>query len=228
MKVIWLLIALLLIAFFLIETPAKPAGLEDVDVALVLVMDISDSVDDEEFALQRVGTSAALVNPEIVNAISGGALGKIAVSVVEFSESAIIVVPWTVVSDAKSARAFAAMLTAAKRNREIGTGTSISSGISLANNVIATMPYRATRKVIDVSGDGTNNTDASGITMEVVTKVSKAQHIVINGLTIGDDYGLEEFYEENVISVPGGFKLHSDTFKDFTKALRRKLVREIS
>ncbi len=156
----------------------------DVDVALVLVMDISDSVDGDEFALQRVGTAGAFVDPEIVNAISSGALGRIAVSVVEFANEAVIVVPWTVISDAKSARAFAATVTGAPRSNDVGTGTSISAGISLANKVILTMPYRATRKVMDVSGDGTNNTDAEGITVEVVTKIAKAQHITINGLTL--------------------------------------------
>jgi hypothetical protein len=197
-------------------------------MALVLVMDVSDSVDGDEFALQRVGTAAAFVDPEIVNAISGGSLGKIAVSVVEFANSAIIVVPWTIVSDAKSARGFSSMLTATNRSQEIGTGTSISSGISLADNLIITMPYRATRKVIDVSGDGTNNTDDEGVTIEVTTALAKSLHVVINGLTIGDDFGLEEFYEESVVSGPGAFKLHSENYRDFTKAMRRKLIREIS
>lgn len=217
-----------LLAALLLVTEVKSAGLEDVDMALVLVMDVSDSVDEDEFTLQRIGTASAFVDPEIVNAISRGSLGKIAVSVIEFANEAVLVVPWTMISDSKSARLFSSMMTSTSRNHEIGTGTSISSGLALADNLIITMPYRATRRVIDVSGDGTNNTDAVGTNIEATTELAKSLHVVINGLTIGDDFGLEEFYLENVITGPGAFKLHSDSYKDFTKAMRRKLIREIS
>ena len=143
------------IAFLL--SGAVAARAETVDVALVLAADVSRSIDTDEFHLQRQGYAAALTSPSVLQAIHAGAHGAIAVSFVEWSgaDEQAVVVDWAVIRDAEGAAAFADKLRDAPRSF-VGR-TSISAGLDFAMGRLKASGVAADRKVIDVSGDGTNN-----------------------------------------------------------------------
>ena len=134
-----------------------PAKADDVDVALVLVTDVSRSIDDTEFALEKNGYASAFTNPKVLAAIHDGPTGKIAVAYVEFASSFEVrtVLDWMVVQDKASAQAFVDRLSAAPRS--FWGRTAISAGIDQAVQLLAESGVNATRHVIDVCGDGTNN-----------------------------------------------------------------------
>ena len=134
-----------------------PARAEDVDVALVLVTDVSRSIDDTEFKLEKDGYASAFTSEKVLEAIHGGPAGKIAVSYVEFASSFEVrtVLDWTVIRDKASAQAFVDQLAAAPRS--FWGRTAISAGIDQAVQLLAETGFNAARQVIDVCGDGTNN-----------------------------------------------------------------------
>ena len=226
------LAAVLLILSF----PAVAA--EDVDVALVLVTDVSRSIDDSEFALEKQGYAAAFTNPAVARAIRGGLLGRIAVAYLEFAGDVQtrVVVDWTVIRDAATAADFAARLTAAPRSFQ--GRTAIGNGIDLAVRTLADSGPAATRRVIDVCGDGTNN---AGRDVAAARDDAVRAGIVINGLAIINDHpvswtfdhvqppgGLPNYYRENVAGGPGSFVLEIHDFRTFGEAMTRKLVTEIA
>jgi len=141
----------------LVLLTATPARAEDVDVALVLVTDVSRSIDDAEFALEKDGYAGAFTSQKVLDAIRGGPSGRIAVAYVEFASSFEVrtVLDWTVIKDRASAKAFVDRLAAAPRS--FWGRTSISAGIDQAVQLLAETGMNATRHVIDVCGDGTNN-----------------------------------------------------------------------
>lgn len=206
-----------------------PAAI-DVDLALVLVVDTSESVSEKDYQLQRTGLASAFANQEIIDAITNGALGRIAVSVIEFSSAADVRIPLTVLDSKQGALSFAAAIQALERDDgDLRSMTSISAGISLAVSLIEAAPVRATRRVIDVSGDGPNNQDAVDVNMDMVRMRATTAKIVINGLAIIDeDPSTEEFYREWVVLGRGGFLIPAVNSRSFGEAMRRKLIREIS
>ena len=227
-----LLLAMLLVA------PAMRAAAEDVDLALVLVTDVSRSIDDTEFALEKQGYTAAFTNPAVIGAIQGGLLGRIAVAYVEFAGAGQTrtVVDWTTIRDPASAREFADRLGTAPRS--FYGRTAIGDGIDLAVQVLAESGLNATRRVIDVCGDGTNN---AGRDVAAARDDAVRAGIVINGLAIINDHpvswtfahvqppgGLPHYYEENVTGGPGGFVRVVHDFQSFGEAMTRKLVTEIA
>src|SRR5258705_6006226 len=159
---------------------AAPPG-ERVDVALVIATDVSYSVDDNEARFQREGAIAAFRNPDVVKAIQAGALGRIAVAYIDFSSYSTnkVIASWHVVHDAASAEAFADLLAVAPRT--LGVLTSISSGLEMAEHLLDSSGYAATKQVIDVSGDGPNN---EGHLVHKVRDEIIAKGITINGLPI--------------------------------------------
>ena len=217
---------------------AVPARAEDVDVALVLVTDVSRSVDDTEFALEKSGYATAFNNTKVLEAIKSGPLGKIAVAYVEFAGNFEVrtVLDWTVISDRASARAFTDRLSAAPRS--FWGRTSISAGIDQAMQLFAETGLQATRRVIDVCGDGTNNAGReAGEARDDAVKAG----VTINGLAIINDHpvswtfahvqppgGLPNYYRENVTGGPGSFVLEMHDFATFGEAMTRKLVNEIA
>jgi hypothetical protein len=208
---------------------ADPIPFLDVDVELVLCIDTSESIDSNEFTLQRQGVALAFQSEEIVNAIQGGALGRIAVSLVDFADDASVRVPFVVISDEKSAHRFADMVLAAQREKN--GNTSISAGIWTSVMDINAAAYRATRRVIDVSGDGANNRDNPELDINMATAVAlaKQNRVVINGLPIeSDELGVAQFYQESVLSGHGAFMVVAKGVADFGRAIRRKLILEIS
>jgi len=215
------------------STAAAPPA-QQVDVALVIVTDVSYSVDENEAHFQREGAITAFRNPEVVKAIQSGSLGRIAVTYLDFSsyQSNKIIAGWTLVHDKASADAFADVL--ASKPRTLGVQTSISSGLELALHLLETGPYTGTKRVIDVSGDGPNN---EGHLVDKVRDEIVGKGIVINGLPImtpADQYDvyylpdLDKYYAGCVIGGPGAFIQIAHGFEDLARALRRKLILEIS
>jgi hypothetical protein len=215
---------------------AAGAKAEEVDLALVLAVDVSGSVDEEEYRLQREGYVDAFNHPAVINAIRGGSRGRIAVIYVQWGgiQYQHVAVPWTVVSDAASGQRFAAQIMAASRSYI--RGTSISGAIDFSVTQLALNPHQATRRVIDVSGDGVNN---SGRPPQFARDAALRENITINGLAITDIGGpgfgwsnyrqpLDEHYREHVIGGPGAFVIVIDGFENFAHAILNKLVREIS
>lgn len=212
---------------------AEEAG-EPVDVALVLAVDVSRSIDEEEARLQREGYRAAVTDPRVVEAVRGGLVGAIALAYVEWAGADYqrTVLPWTRLSGQADAENWAAAL--ARAPRQSLSWTSISGGIEAARRELAILPFEATRRVIDVSGDGVNN---SGPPAEQARDAAVAEGVVINGLPIVNDrpgWGrassvpLDAYYERSVIGGPGAFMIVADDFASFGTAVRRKLVREIA
>jgi hypothetical protein len=205
-----------------------------VDVELVLAVDISYSMDFDELALQREGYITALTSKEFVDALRGGAHGKIALIYIEWAgtHEQTIVVPWTLISDRASAEAFAAKLAAAPVRRTYRT--SISGGLIFSAEQFGKSDFKGVRRVIDVSGDGTNN---QGQLIEPTRDDIVAKGIIINGLPLQlkvptgsmlDINNLHEYYEDCVIGGPGSFVIPVRERSQFVNAVRQKLILEVS
>ena len=215
-----------------------PQSGDSVDLALVLVTDVSRSIDDAEFALEKQGYAAAFNNAAVLQAIKGGAIGAIAVAYVEFASSFEVrtVLDWTVIGDAASSRAFADRLQAAPRS--FWGRTSISSGIDRGIQILAESGFTAARRAIDVCGDGTNN---AGREVTEARDDALRAGVSINGLAIINDHpvswtyahvqppgGLAKYYRDNVTGGPGSFVIEVHDFRSFGEAMTRKLVSEIA
>lgn len=205
-----------------------------VDLELVLAVDVSLSMDLEEQRLQRDGYVEALRHPDIVKAIQSGAHGKIAVTYVEWAGpfSQFTVLPWTIISDAASAETVSNLLAAAPIARH--RMTSISSALGYAGRQFDSNPYPGVRRVIDISGDGPNNSGppVNGIRQELIAK-----GIIINGLPIivrpsqsslFDISYLDRYYADCVIGGTGSFMIPIREKSEFMTAIRQKLLLEIS
>jgi len=210
--------------------PRPAVQAQEVDIALVLAVDVSGSIDYQEAELQRKGIVDAFLSKEVIQAIQSGSLGRIGVSVVYFSSAdyGVMSVPvnWMVVQDMNSATAFVKALVAARRPS--ARGTSIADALQLSARMIETGPFHAVKHVIDVSGDGANN--AGRAVLEVRDEVL-AKGITINALPIMDDttmQDLDKYFEGCVIGGPASFVIPAKGFADFARAMRRKLVLEIS
>lgn len=218
--------------------PAAARAADTVDVMLALVTDVSRSIDDSEFDLEKNGYQAAFTSPEVLNAIKAGPTGAIAVSYIEFASNYEVrtVVDWSIIRDANSADAFLARLMEAPRSYY--GRTAIGSGIDLAVQSITGSPIQATRKVIDVCGDGTSN---AGREVSQARDDALKLGITINGLAIINEHpaswtfahvqppgGLGKYYRENVSGGPSSFVLEIHDFHDFADAIKRKLISEIS
>ena len=229
-------VCLLLLATLLL--PASAQAADSVDVALVLVTDVSRSIDDSEFKLEKEGYAAAFTSVEVLGAIKGGVIGAIGVAYVEFASSFEVrtVLDWSVIRDKASAQEFADRLVAAPRS--FWGRTAISAGVDHAVQLLAESPLTTQRRVIDVCGDGTNN--AGRDITEARDDAVKAG-ITINGLAIINDHpvawtfahvqppgGLTNYYQENVIGGPGRFVVEIHDFHTFGEAMTRKLVTEIA
>lgn len=230
------IVAIGLLAIATISRPAAAA--EEVDLLLVLAADVSRSVDQPKFQLQREGYAAALSNARVLEAIMSGPNRRIAVCFVEWSGQGNqkLVIDWTVISDEKSARAFGDQL--AEAPRSFADRTSISGGLEFSMAQFARAPFSAKRRIIDVSGDGTNN---SGNDVTLVRDQIVKEGVTINGLVILSERplpwnpehtnppgGLGKYYETNVIGGPGAFVIVADDFKSFGQALISKMIAEIA
>ena len=213
-------------------------GAQTTDLLLVLAADVSRSIDESEFTLQRKGYSAALTDPRVLAAIRGGTTGTIAICFVEWSGAGEqnVVADWTVIHDEEDAGGLAAAINAAPRSF-IGR-TSISGAIDFAMERLAAAPQHSNRRIIDISGDGTNN---AGRDVRIARDEAVADGITINGLVIlsqnnvpwnpehtNPPGGLESYYRDNVTGGPGSFGVVAEGFESFGKAIIKKMIAEIA
>ena len=214
---------------------------ESVDAAVVLAADVSRSIDDGEFVLERQGYTDAIQSQKLLDAISTGPHGAIALAYVEWAGDSEqkLVVDWRIIRNADEARAFAVSLAGASRSF-VGR-TAIGSAIDFAFALFSETKFSADRRVIDVSGDGTSN---QGSPVTGARDAAVRGGVTINGLTIfnrraaamggylalhtNPPGGLAQYYRDNVIGGPGAFVVPIDDFNTFGEAMVRKLVNEIA
>jgi hypothetical protein len=213
--------------------PAAPAGTIEVDVKLVIATDTSHSIDQDEAQLQRQGIADLFLDPDVVKAIQSGPLGVIAVTMLDWSgyHKDRVVLDWTLVNDKASAAALSEKIR--KIPVSFGERTSISSALEHAMEMLNESDNQivATRKVIDLSGDGPNN---DGFSLQHLHDTTANNGIVVNGLPIMDEKSdgyfadLDKYYGACVVAGKGAFLVVVKSYKDFGRAMRRKLVLEIS
>lgn len=213
---------------------SEPAwAVEHVDFKLVLATDVSGSITNDELWLERQGTAAAFLYPDVIRAIENGALGRIAVSMLDFSSPGFgkTVIDWRIIHDRQSAADFARAILAIPRTP--GNRTSVSNALELGAQLIESSDKEivATRKVIDVAGDGANN---DGKPLAEIRRRVMGLGIVVNGLAIMDENAngyfpnLDKYYQACVAGGRGAFVIAVRSFRDFGAAMRRKLILEIS
>ena len=224
-----------LLALLFLAQPAAAQDRKEVDMSLVMAIDISGSIDPDEARLQRQGYVEAFTDPVIIKAILGGNHGRIAVAYFEWSDAWVqkLLIDWTLLDSEAAIRDFAARLAAAPIS--IARRTSISGAIRYAIPLFGRSPYEAERKVLDISGDGSNND--GGLVTDLRHDALK-ERIVINGLPIMNDrpnpFGfpsetdLDKYYLHCVIGGPRSFVEVAINFEDFPRAVRKKLLQEVA
>jgi len=198
-----------------------------VDLQLVLAVDASGSVNTERFELQRKGYVAALRDKQVLDAIRGGASQSIAVAMFQWTGPGLQaeIVPWALVKDQASAESVASLMATTPRQLFRG-GTSISGAIDYAMKWFPQSPFKSEHRVIDVSGDGSNN---SGRSVIRARDEAVAAGVVINGLPIlAWEPELDSYYKGNVIGGPGAFMVVAKDFDTFADAILRKMILEIA
>jgi hypothetical protein len=219
------------------ELPS-PNPRSEADLLLVLAVDISRSVDEHKFRLQREGYAAALTNPRVLKAIGSGLAGRIAIAFIEWSgvsEQAVIA-DWTSISNSSEAESLAQRIRTAPR--AFMGRTAIGSAIEFATLQFPRSPWRSSRHLIDVSGDGTSN---SGVNVVEARALAMAQGITINGLAILSEVplpfnpnhthppgGLLNYYQKSVIGGPNAFAFSAEGHEAFGNAILAKLIKEIA
>jgi hypothetical protein len=204
----------------------------EVDLALVIAVDISYSMDMDELALQREGFANAFRDAQVHDAIRRGMLGKIAVVYFEWAGAwdQRVVVPWTVLDGSDSAGSFADKVAAQPVRR--AQRTSVSGAIDFGTNLLAQSGVEATRRVIDISGDGPNN---QGRPVMAARGDALAQGITINGLPVMlkapgylDIPALDVYYRDCVIGGQGAFVVPVREREQFPNAIKTKILLEIA
>ena len=227
-----------LLGMALALVPAAARAAEPVDMLLVLGADVSRSVTEPKFKLQREGAAAAITHPDVVNAIMSGPNRRIAVCFLEWATAGqqAVVIDWTVIGSGAAARSFGDRLVEAPRSF-VGS-TSISGAIDFAVTQLERAPFTSERRVIDVSGDGNN---ISGRPVTDARDDAVAKGIIVNALVIltplaesfrpghtNPPGGLEKYFQDNVIGGPGAFTIVAEGHASFGRALTKKLIQEIA
>ena len=217
---------------------APIAVAETVDLQLILAADVSISVDNQEFELQREGYASAITSEAVLNAIRAGPHRAIAVSFIEWSgpQKQRVVADWTVIRDGEMATVFANTLRTAPRS--FADATAIGSAIDFAMRHFNESGVESERRIIDISGDGDSN---SGRPVEYARDDAVRAKVVINGLAIVNEHplpgfighiqpvgGIGHYYRTRVAGGPGSFVLQIESFDGFAEAIERKLVAEIA
>jgi len=203
------------------------AAAGSVDLELLLAVDVSPSVNTDEYDLQIRGLSEAFRHPDVVDAIRAGAPNGIAVALMQWAgpREQALSVGWSEVRDQATADSFAEQIDAVARPTTNG-GTAIGDALDRAIALLAENRFDGARQVIDVSGDGRTNQGESPAPIRTLAVLSG---ITVNGLVILDDEPqLDAYYLKRVIGGPGAFVLHANGFEDFAEAIRLKLIREIT
>ncbi|ADZ72117.1 DUF1194 domain-containing protein [Polymorphum gilvum] len=210
------------------------AKADEVDVAIVLAVDISYSMDEDELRLQRSGYIDAVTSGEVLAAIRGGLVGRIALAYVEWAGalSQATLIDWHVVDDAASAETFASALAEAPIRRAYRTA--IGDALLYSAAQFERLPHDAMRRVIDISGDGPNN---QGTLAPLARDMVIRDGIVINGLplvmkergySLFDIVDLDRYYRDCVTGGAGSFVIPIRSEDAFAESIRRKLVLEIA
>ena len=205
-----------------------------VDAEIVLAVDVSYSMNDEEQHLQRAGYVEAIKSPEFLQALKANQIGKIAVTYIEWASygDQKVLVDWTLIDGPESARTFADRLAEAPFRR--ARRTSIAGAIDASMRLFEGNGFAGVRRVIDISGDGPNN-DGRGVV--AAREDAVATGVTINGLPLvnirpyvgfADIENLDVYYEDCVIGGPGAFMVPVSDTKKFVEATRTKLVEEIA
>jgi len=209
------------------EFTSPAVGAQDiVDLALVLAVDSSYSVDTTEYRLQMEGLASAFLSGEVIDAIKNGPSGRIAISVVQWSDlkSQVVVIPWTIISGDKSATDLSSRISQTPRQTASG-GTSITTMIKKGAAMLSNLPFFAERKVIDISADGRNN---NGGDPRPVRNLVAASGITINGLAIINEViTLDKYFEIYITGGPGNFVIVANDYSAYAQAIKRKLILEI-
>jgi hypothetical protein len=209
----------------LVQTVALASPARAAAVALVLAVDVSESVSAERYVLQRDGIARAFETPQLVDAIAA-VPGGIEVLVLEWSDpdKIAITVGWTRIANRNAAAAFAASVRATQRT-SAGL-TAIGSALLAAAAAFDHMPEPAAHRVIDISGDGMAN---FGAPPTVARDALVKQGITINGLAIlSEEPWLDDYYRNNVIGGTSAFVVVATSFESFADAMLRKLVQEVA
>ncbi len=203
------------------------ASARSVDLELVLAVDASASVRYQEYSLQMQGLAAAFRDPSVAAAIRAATPRGIAVSLVQWSGvgAQAVLVDWALVEDTASAAAFADRIDAAPRRVRAG-GTALGDAVLFGLAALAANDFQGQRQVIDVSGDGRANVGTAPV---LARGQAVAAGVTVNGLAIlEEESDLDSYYAENLIGGPGAFLQTADDSADFARAIKRKLITEIS
>jgi hypothetical protein len=219
---------LALLAASLMGAPGAAAQVASIPVGLelVLAVDTSASVDAREFELQVKGISQAFAHPEVIAAIESLGSAGMAVTLVQWSgpEASAAVLPFNHVHDQRTAKAFGFLVSLTQRRSTAGT-TAMAHAVRLSAEVIENNEFEGDRRVIDVSGDGRNNTPPD---VETIRDQVVQQGFTINGLAIlSDDPRLDIYYRNSLIGGKDAFVEVASGFDEFARAIRQKLIREI-
>jgi hypothetical protein len=205
---------------------AGTAGAQPVDLALVMAVDVSESVDADEYLLQHDGIARAFEDPELAAAIGAGRHRAIEVAVLEWSDRdrQAVTVDWTRIGDGPSAATFARKV---RRSERSSNGlTAIGDALLAARILLDAAPEPADRRLVDLSGDGIANI---GPPVREVRDALVAAGITINGLAIlASEPWLESYYDEYVIGGAGAFLLRAEDFSSFATAMHNKLLSEVA
>ena len=197
------------------------------DLQLVLAVDASGSVNQERFDLQKQGYAAAFRNPRVLRAIRSGQSQSIVVAMVQWTgpSQQVLVVPWTLVRDQASSDALADAIEKTQRQLFSG-GTSISGAIDFCVLLMPSSPRRGIKRIIDISGDGSNN---RGRPVTQARDDAVRAGITINGLPILSlERDLDRYYFDNVIGGPGAVMVPAADYDAFAEAIIKKLIIEIA
>lgn len=211
--------------------PAAAAQAAAVDLLLILAVDASGSIDQDEFALQREGIAESVAHPAVLAAIRSQPRAAIGVAMIEWGSpgGAALVMDWHRIADAASAAAAAQALRDAPRSPQ--SYNAIGDALMLAGEVLAAAPWPSAARTVDVSGDGPDI--RSRVPAPQARDALVAAGVVVNALAIegGSNWRggrLAALYERDVIGGPGAFVVAAEDRRDFARALRAKLVREIA
>ena len=221
--------ALLALGLITASPAMAQSTVDHVDVALVLAVDVSGSVDDNRFSLQMEGIARAFEDREVQNTILSGQYGALLVTLVNWSQKPQIAVPWRVIASPGDAMAFAADVRRAPRRAEDFTCMSLMMQV-VGEKVLPLMPIPADRTVVDVSGDGRDNCNPR-TTVDNIRDGLVADRVTINGLPIKAGREAETiapWYEQHVIGGAAAFLLPANGYEDFGRAIRQKFIIEIS
>ena len=234
----------LLLVSILISIPLNGDGTSgqtrstDVDLEIVLAVDASGSVSDEEFKLQLGGIAAAFHDPAIQRAMLSGPRGRVAVALLVWSDAALpkFATEWHVLATREEATHFAATVATfhnktVRQGGHLRGGTSIGDAVTYSVDMLSSNGIEGSRRVVDVSGDGveTPSLFGSAVMLPEARAMARARNVTVNGLTILNEFPhLDSWYRDNVIVGEGSFVIEAQNFRDFRRAIMIKLWREFS